>query len=62
MLSIGANEGVDGNCEFVHRMQNTVDHADVKELAELLGAGVEEGVGKEEGEVCGEVCEGGQGK
>tara|TARA_R110002003_G_scaffold534_5_gene20213 strand:- start:4381 stop:4512 length:132 start_codon:yes stop_codon:yes gene_type:complete len=43
-------------------MQNTVDHADVKELAELLGAGVEEGVGKEEGEVCGEVCEGGQGK
>lgn len=29
---------VDGACEYIYRMQNTVDHTDVEKLAELLGA------------------------
>ncbi|KAF2822231.1 hypothetical protein CC86DRAFT_331112 [Ophiobolus disseminans] len=47
--------GADGKCEFVHRMQNTVDHAHVKELAGVLGARFDEGM-KEEGGACGEAC------
>jgi len=38
-------------------MQNTVDHVDVKELAELLGARFDAGVKKEEADkACGESC------
>ncbi|KAH7079763.1 hypothetical protein FB567DRAFT_128649 [Paraphoma chrysanthemicola] len=51
----------DGKCEFVHRMQNTVDHADVRELAGVLGAKFDESV-VEGGNACGEVCEGGKGE
>jgi hypothetical protein len=33
-----ANGCVDGECEYIYRMQNTVDHTNISELAELVGA------------------------
>ncbi|KAF2621106.1 hypothetical protein BU25DRAFT_355094 [Macroventuria anomochaeta] len=30
----------DGTCEYMHRMQNTVDHTNVAELADLIGIGL----------------------
>jgi hypothetical protein len=41
----------DGECEFVHRMQNTVDHTNVSELASLLGAKFDESV-KQDAPAC----------
>jgi len=48
---------IDGKCEFVHRMQNTEDHADVSELASVLGAKFD-GAAKYEkpDKACGESC------
>jgi hypothetical protein len=46
----------DGECEYIWRMQNTVDHTNVEDLAKVLGAKFD---GFKDGEVekCGEVCE-----
>jgi hypothetical protein len=32
--------GIDGECEYIYRMQNTVDHTNVSKLAELIGVKV----------------------
>jgi hypothetical protein len=29
---------IDGECEYMYRMQNTVDHTNIAELAKLIGA------------------------
>ena len=29
--------GVDGECEYIYRMQNTVDHTSLADLTSLLG-------------------------
>lgn len=48
---------IDGKCEYIYRMQNTVDHTNVSELAEILGAKyTPEKGGEETGQVCAEAC------
>jgi hypothetical protein len=32
--------GIDGECEYIYRMQNTVDHTNVSKLAEMVGVKV----------------------
>jgi hypothetical protein len=32
--------GIDGECEYIYRMQNTVDHTNVSKLAETVGVEV----------------------
>jgi hypothetical protein len=32
---------LDGTCDYVYRMQSTIDHTNVSELARLLGAKLE---------------------
>jgi hypothetical protein len=48
---------VDGGCEYMYRMQNTVDHTNVEELARLIGVEFTP-FGKEEAtdKACGESC------
>lgn len=48
---------LDGKCEFIHRMQNTEDHANVSELASVLGAKFDRAVKQEKPEkACDESC------
>lgn len=48
---------IDGKCEFIHRMQNTEDHANVSELASVLGAKFDGSATHEKPEkACGESC------
>jgi len=48
---------IDGECEYMYRMQNTVDHTNVSELARLIGVECAVEVGEEKtGEACGESC------
>jgi hypothetical protein len=37
-----AEQSTDGECEYIYRMQNTVDHTNVSKLASLLGAQISE--------------------
>jgi len=47
----------DGECEYMYRMQNTVDHTDVSELARLIGVEADTGADVEKtDQVCGESC------
>lgn len=48
---------VDGECEYMYRMQNTVDHTNVSELARLIGVEIdtERGVEKTD-QACSESC------
>ncbi|CAA9957106.1 AhpC-TSA-2 domain containing protein [Pyrenophora teres f. maculata] len=48
----------DGQCEYMYRMQNTVDHTNVSELARLIGVecGVEGDEDKTQ-QACGESCD-----
>lgn len=48
---------VDGECEYMYRMQNTVDHTNVSELARLIGVEVDtEGGVEKTDQACGESC------
>ena len=38
---IRTNSYRDGTCEYMHRMQNTVDHTNVAELIDLIGVSPE---------------------
>jgi hypothetical protein len=56
-----ANSRTDGECEYIYRMQNTVDHTDVEKLAELLGAKyVEPGPEAKDQKVCNGAGENGK--
>jgi hypothetical protein len=57
MFSLLIVMGIDGECEYMYRMQNTVDHTNVEELAGLVGVECNPS-GKEEEtkQTCGESC------
>jgi hypothetical protein len=45
----------DGECEYMYRMQNTVDHTNISELAKIIGAEYTPVAG---GEKTSQACEG----
>jgi hypothetical protein len=48
---------IEGECEYIYRMQNTVDHTNIRELARLLGAKyVEPGAGEQK-QMCEQACD-----
>jgi hypothetical protein len=48
----------DGECQYVYRMQNTVDHTNVEEIARMLGVEWSgDTKGEPVGQACGETCE-----
>jgi hypothetical protein len=53
-----ANEArVEGECEYIYRMQNTVDHTDVEDIARMVGVEwTRDAKGEPVGQVCGETC------
>jgi hypothetical protein len=42
LLKMGAKHQADGQCEYIYRMQNTVDHTNVSELASIIGVRCEQ--------------------
>lgn len=47
----------DGKCEYMYRMQNTVDHTNISELARLIGVEAKASDHSEEAEQpCGDAC------
>jgi hypothetical protein len=52
------NVETEGECEYIYRMQNTVDHTNISEIAKLLGAKyLEPAGGEQKQEACGESCD-----
>ena len=48
----------EGECEYIYRMQNTVDHTNISELATLLGAKyVALAEGEQKQEECAQSCD-----
>ncbi|KAF1913103.1 hypothetical protein BDU57DRAFT_559241 [Ampelomyces quisqualis] len=53
----------EGECEYIYRMQNTVDHTDISRMAELLGAKyLEPGPEAQDQKVCEDAGQGGKPK
>jgi hypothetical protein len=48
---------IEGECEYIYRMQNTMDHTNVGELARLLGARNVEPVRGEQKQACEQACD-----
>jgi hypothetical protein len=48
---------VDGKCEYMWRMQNTVDHTNVEELAGVLGAKFDGFRNENDEKACGDACD-----
>jgi hypothetical protein len=49
---------VDGECEYIYRMQNTVDHTNVEEIARMVGVEwTGDRKGEPVGQECGDACE-----
>jgi len=58
LRDVFADRPTAGECEYIYRMQNTVDHTNISEIAGLLGAKyTEPGVGERTQEACEQSCD-----